>query len=118
MIIAFVRFSFIRRGLVLLFLISATVGISCAASYRAVPHDPDSDYLAIKWIFTPGDKVRVTTIDNRKVEFKVVKVTDEAIIGENEKVLFTDISNLEEMTAIAWENFNRKMNMMAPFYFP
>jgi len=101
MIIAFVRFSLLR-GLAVFFLISGTVGISCyAASYMAVHPEP----INIKTIIAPGDIVRVTTKDNRKVEFEVVEVTDEAIIGDNETIDFTNISKLEEMTATGDEKF-------------
>lgn len=113
----FIRFSFIRRGLAVFFLISAMVGISCTHQvYMAVYPEP----INIKTIIAPGDIVRVTTKDNRKVKFKVVKVTDEAIIGDravtssslinnpldlspqilyfNETIDLSNISKLEEMT--------------------
>jgi len=61
--------------------------------------------INIKTIIAPGDIVRVTTKDNRKVEFEVVEVTDEAIIGENETIYFTNISKLNEMTATGEEKF-------------
>jgi len=64
--------------------------------------------INIKSVIAPGDIVRVTTKDNRKVEFEVVEVTDEAIIGENETIYFTNISKLEEMTATGDENFARE----------
>jgi len=100
MILAFVNFSFIIRGLVLLFLISATVGISCTASYIVHPEP-----INIKTIIAPGDIVRVTTKDNRKVEFEVVEVTDEAIIGENESIHFTNISKLDKVPVSEITNF-------------
>jgi len=62
----FIRLSFISKGLVVFFLISAAVGGSCTASYMAVYPEP----INIKSIIAPGDIVRVTTKDNRKVEFK------------------------------------------------
>ena len=47
----------------------------------------------------PGDKVRVITKDSQEHEFKVVEVTDEAIVGENQTIMFSDISNLEEVSS-------------------
>ncbi len=99
----FIRLSFISKGLVVFFLISAAVGGSCTASYMAVYPEP----INIKSIIAPGDIVRVTTKDNRKVEFEVVEVTDEAIIGENETIHFTNISKLEEMTVSEGEQAGR-----------
>ena len=49
--------------------------------------------------------MRIVTKDNEETEFVVVEVTDEAIVGENQKVLFTDIIKLQEQTVSAGENF-------------
>jgi len=61
--------------------------------------------INIKSIIAPGDIVRVTTKDKREVEFKVVEVTDEAIIGDTETIDFSNISKLEEMTVLEITNF-------------
>jgi len=99
MIIAFVRFSFISRGLAVFFLISATVGLSCASYVKVYPEP-----INIQSVVKKGDTVKIVTKDNKEIEFVVVEVSDEAIIGENETVLFTDISKLEEMSVSAGEN--------------
>ena len=45
------------------------------------------------------------TKDKQETRFVVTEVTDEAVIGENQKVLFTDIAKLQEQTVSAGENF-------------
>ena len=52
--------------------------------------------INIQSLLRQGDTVKIVTKDNREIEFIVVEVSDEAIIGENETVLFSDISKLEE----------------------
>lgn len=73
---------------------------SCA-SHTAVYPDP----VNIQSVIKPGDKVKIVTNDNQETEFEVTDVTDEAILGENQKVLFTDIAKLQEQTVSAGENF-------------
>jgi len=48
--------------------------------------------------------VKITTKDEKEYEFIVVEITDDAIIGETDKVLFTDIYKLQEMTVTSGEN--------------
>jgi len=52
----------------------------------------------IKSLIEPGDTVKIGTKDKKEISFVVVEVTDEAIIGENVKVEFTDITYLLEKT--------------------
>jgi len=73
---------------------------SCA-SHTAVYPDP----VNIQSVIKPGDTVIVMTKDNQETEFVVTEVTDEAIVGENQKVLFIDIAKLQEQTVSAGENF-------------
>jgi len=75
------------------------IATSCA-SYAKVHPEP----INIQSLLKKGDTVRIVTKDNKEIEFVVVKVSDEAIIGENEKVLFTDIFILEEMSVSTGEN--------------
>ena len=84
----------------LIFVILSLVLASCA-SHVAVHPEP----INIQSVIEPGDTVIVVTKDDQEVEFVVVEVTDESIVGENEKVLFTDITKLEEETVSAGENF-------------
>jgi len=75
------------------------IATSCA-SYVKVHPEPKNIQSVIK----QGDTVRIVTKDNREIEFIVIEVSDEAIIGENETVLFTDIFILEEMSVSTGEN--------------
>jgi len=47
--------------------------------------------------------VKIVTKDNEETSFVVVEVTDEAIVGESQTVLFTDITKLQKQTASAGE---------------
>ena len=87
------------KSLAVFFLIVAMIATSCA-SYVKVHPEP----VNIQSILKQGDTVKIVTKDNREIEFVVVEVSDEAIIGQNETVLFTDISKLEEMSVSAGEN--------------
>ena len=100
----FTRLSFISRGLAVFFLILAIIATSCA-SYVKVHPEPKNIQSVVK----KGDTVKIVTEDNKEIEFVVVEVSDEAIIGENEKVLFTDISILEEMNVSSGENILYKI---------
>jgi len=95
----FTRLSFISRGLAVFFLILAIIATSCA-SYVKVHPEPKNIQSVVK----KGDTVKIVTEDNKEIEFVVVEVSDEAIIGENEKVLFTNISILEKMSVSTGEN--------------
>jgi len=66
---------------------------SSCASHTAI----EANTSDIQTHIQPGDKVRVVTKDNEESEFEVVEVTDEAIVGENVKILFADIAQLEEV---------------------
>jgi len=87
------------KGLMLVFMVCNLITASCA-SYAKVYPEP----IHIQSLITPGDTVKIVTKDNREIEFVVVEVSDEAIIGENETVLFTDISTLEKMNVSAGKN--------------
>jgi len=88
-----------RKELAVFFLMVAMIATSCA-SYVKVHPEP----INIQSVVKPGDTVKMVTKDNREIEFVVVEVSDEAIIGENETVNFRDISKLEEMSVSAGKN--------------
>lgn len=73
---------------------------SCAPTYAPVYPEP----VNIKTIIKTGDTVIVTTKDGNEYEFEVVEITDEAIVGESDKVLFTDMHKLQKMTITSNEN--------------
>lgn len=77
--------------------------MGCAPSYAPVYPEP----VNIKTIIKPGDTVKVTTKDNKEYEFIVVEITDDAILGETENLLFEDIYILQKMVATSGENIAR-----------
>ena len=83
-----------------IFLTISLISASCA-SHTAVYPEP----VNIQSVIEPGDTVRIVTKDNEETEFVVIEVTEEAIVGESETVLFTDIVKLQEQTVSAGENF-------------
>ena len=44
-----------------------------------------------------GDRVKIITNDGRQLKFKVREINSEAIIGDNQQVLFSEIAILEKM---------------------
>lgn len=42
-----------------------------------------------------GDTVRITTIDGFKKKFVITKITNKALYGEGERVLYTDMRKVE-----------------------
>jgi hypothetical protein len=83
-----------------IFLTISLISASCA-SHTAVYPEP----VNIQSVIMPGDTVKIVTKDNEETSFVVVEVTYEAIVGESETVLFTDITKLQEQTVSAGENF-------------
>ena len=62
--------------------------VSCAGHESATPSDLTADQLV-------GRDVRITTTEGRVLEFTVTSVTDEAILGESERVEREDVDRLE-----------------------
>ena len=82
-----------RKRFEAIFLILAFIVSSCA-SYTGVRSYPTD----IQSTLNTGDTVKITIKDGRKVELKVVEVTSEAIVGENEAIPYSDIQTLEQKT--------------------
>ena len=62
--------------------------VSCASHESATPSDLTADQLV-------GQDVRITKMEGRVLEFTVTTVTDEAILGESERVEREDVDRLE-----------------------
>ena len=77
--------------------------MSCSpwAGNVGVKPDPSS----IQRFIEPGDKVKIVTKDDEKISFVVVDVTDNAILGESDAVLFTNIGKLQKETVSGTVNF-------------
>jgi len=90
-----------QSKLFLLFIITITfLAYSCGPRYEVVY--PNSRF--INALIKSGNTVIITTKDEKVYEFKVVEITDDAIVGETDKVLFTDIHNLQKKTANSFIN--------------
>ena len=89
----------IGKLLTVMFLTLSLISVSCASRTLVNP-EPVNIQSAIK----EGDYVKIITKDNKKIDLIVVEVTDEAIVGESETVLFADITKLQEQTVRAGES--------------
>ena len=69
----------------------AVILLSCVscAHLEAVPRTEANAQQLI------GQEIRVTTIDRQILEFRLLDVTENALIGESEQVRFDDIALLE-----------------------
>ena len=71
-------------------LITAVV-LSACTSVRTVPIEPGRAPEGV----APGDKVMATTVDGEKLEFDVVRIDADALVGKDARVPFEDIAALE-----------------------
>lgn len=76
------------------FCLSVSLLFASCTTHRSV----EANNLNIQTHIQPGDKVRVITKDDKESEFVVTEVTDEAIVGENENLMFSNIAQLEEVS--------------------
>jgi hypothetical protein len=49
-----------------------------------------------------GRQIRVTTTDGRTLEFELIAVEDDALVGRRERVTFDEISRVERRDVSAW----------------
>ena len=84
------RETLIGKKLISVILIVAFTAVSCT-SYKVVK--PPGIENRVK----AGDMIRVVTTDGRDVKFKVTAVTSDTIVGENQRVLLSDIATLEKL---------------------
>jgi len=61
---------------------------------------------------TPGDTVRVTTKDGMQREFTVKEATAQQLIGESEKVNFSDITSIERREFSGWKTGGLTMGIV------
>ncbi len=80
-----------------------TFFVSCSpfASYVGIKNNPSS----IQTLIEPGDKVKIITKDDEEISFVVVEVTDDAILGESDRVQFTNVGKLQKETVSGTANF-------------
>jgi len=67
--------------------------VSCSPKYMPVYPGPKTIQLKL----VKGDRVKVVTKDQREFELTVSEIGSDFIIGNSEKVHFSDISSLELM---------------------
>lgn len=82
------------------FLITSLI-LSACTSGKLLRSEYSSDTEQSRTFITknlhPGDRVKIITNDGRQLKFKVREISSEAIIGDNHKVLFSEITRLEKM---------------------
>ena len=74
--------------------------VSCAPKFT--PVYPEA--LNIQSTIKPGDSVKIVTKTDEEFQFKVQEISSEAIMGSEQKVMFTDIYNIEKTTAKEFKN--------------
>lgn len=97
-----------HKSLLLICLSLLLLFISCA-SHTAVEPEPSH----IQFFIQPGESVRVVTYDNKVMEFIVEQVTEDALITRNQKVLYKDIKELDEVNgasvSFTWESITAEI---------
>jgi len=73
---------------------------SCAPKFT--PVYPEA--LNIQSTIKPGDSVKIVTKTDEEFQFKVQEISSEAIMGEEEKIMFTDIHYIEKTTPKEFKN--------------
>lgn len=58
--------------------------------------DTEQSRLFIAKVLKKGDRVKIITTDGRKLAFKVRAITSEAVIGDKQQVLFSEIATMEK----------------------
>lgn len=71
-------------------LVVGVMFLSCT-SYRAIKVPDD-----VQRTLQKGDSVKIVTKDGRELSFEVIDITAEAIIGDKQRILFSDIDRLEK----------------------
>lgn len=73
--------------------------LSCASYTKLIPEPPN-----IQSSLEIGNNVKILTKDGREIEFRITEIRSDELIGDNERVKFDEISQLELMTASAVDN--------------
>ena len=58
--------------------------------------DTEQSRLYIAKVLNKGDRVKIITTDGRKLAFKVRAITSEAVIGDKQEVLFSELVTMEK----------------------
>ena len=81
------RHAYLRRSIALI----TAVMLAACTSLQAVPIEAGRAPEGVG----PGDTVTVTTVRGEEIEFEVVRVDADALVGEDAQVAFKDIATLE-----------------------
>jgi hypothetical protein len=76
-----------RNKLISVLLLASFMSMSCT-SYKAM------QVPVLESDLKEGDTVRVIITDGRDVKFKITNITSDAIEGENQRILFKEITTL------------------------
>ena len=84
-------------SIVLIHVLIVVLLASCASYHYEVVRPLDN----LQSTLESGDTVRIVTKDGRDLEFPIVFITSEAIVGEEQQVLFTEIAEVKKMEVSA-----------------
>ena len=85
--------------LIIVFLITSLILSACTSSKllrSEYSSDTEESRAFIAKNLQLGDHVKIITNDGRQLKFKVREINSEAIIGDNQQVLFSEIARLEK----------------------
>lgn len=89
-------------------LITSLLLTSCTSSKllrSEYSSDNEQTRLYITKHLNEGDRVKIITTDGRTLDFKVREINSEAIIGEEQQVLFSEIARMEKRQFDAGKSF-------------
>ena len=89
-------------------LITSLLLTSCTSSKllrSEYSSDNEQTRLFITKHLNEGDRVKIITTDGRTLDFKVREINSEAIIGEEQQVLFSEIARMEKRQFDAGKSF-------------
>lgn len=66
--------------------------VSGCTTFKPLEHSGSQSAISL---IRPGDEIRVTTRDSKAREFKVKEATDQQLVGENERVNLSDVTEID-----------------------
>ena len=86
-----------RRCVVFALLVATA---SCCASCAG--YTPVVDVSSQSRELTEGDIVRVTTLDGEQTEFRIERITEDALVGRDEEIALSDVDHVERVHPRTW----------------
>ncbi len=89
-----------RFGVLRVTVLAAVILMSCVSctELRLVSHvGADAHQLV-------GHKIRVTTIDGDVLEFRLLEITEDALVGESQQVQFDNVAVVRQSVSTFWRD--------------